>query len=331
MNFYQSEVWRKINEDIYKKPIFEIRISDKNYWGIVKEKKLGIFTIRWFQLLWLKVEEMNEFWVFIENLKKDYRWFWNILFQIWFVDKIVSWDTRKFNDERIIFSVKDKVDRFISSKIKSYGMIKALRENMPSSTVIIDLTISKEDLYKNMIWSARNHYNKAKRKWLYFKLAENREWKQFYDLWKKTSLLKWFNIIPEKQFFELKEFLLWENKGNLFLVKLKDEIVSGSICLFIDNNIVYLYGATNRQLGNIGGHQFLKLEMFLRGKDNGFKLVDLLWSCRPWEVDCNLFWVSKFKWSLGGTQIEYPWSYDIILDNNLYKLFSVYKKIRKFL
>jgi lipid II:glycine glycyltransferase (peptidoglycan interpeptide bridge formation enzyme) len=139
---------------------------------------------------------------------------------------------------------------------------------MPKATVIIDLNQPDDQFYKNLSSNARNHYNKAIRKGLKFQIADEKDWDNFYNLWQQTSAEKGFHIIPKNQFDELKNFLLKTNSGNLFLAKKNDEIVSGSVCLFDNNFIIYLYGATNRIFGNIGAHQFLKIEMFKRGKRN---------------------------------------------------------------
>ncbi len=331
MNFYQSAIWRKINEDIYKKSIFEIEVDKKKYWWIMKEKSKGPLSFRWFQVLGIERSKITNFQLFLDNIKRDFKWFGNILFQFGFVDEITRWNTKEFNDNNFLEYLKRIVEEYIKKNISSYKLVPSFRENMMPATVIIDLNKSKDELYKNMIWSARNHYNKAKRKGLYFKTAEDWERKQFYDLWKKTSLKKGFNIIPESHFFELKEYLLSEKVGNLFLVKKWDEIVSGSICIFCCDTIIYLYGATNRSMWNIWWHQFLKLEMFLRWKDNWFSQVDLLGSCRGYDTDCSLYWVSKFKWSLWWDQIEYLGSWDLILDDKLYNLFKLQRKIRNFL
>jgi lipid II:glycine glycyltransferase (peptidoglycan interpeptide bridge formation enzyme) len=103
----------------------------------------------------------------------------------------------------------------------------------------------------------------------------------------------------------------------LFLATTKDwDIVSWSICIFDKDSkvVTYLYWATNRKFWNIWAHQFLKVEMFKWAKNTWFLWVDLLWSPSFVETSSPLWGVWRFKWSLGGTQIEYWWSYDLIFN-----------------
>lgn len=41
------------------------------------------------------------------------------------------------------------------------------------------------------------------------------------------------------------------NRGNVFISELNGEQIAGSICLFRDKTIVYLYGFTDRKYTNL--------------------------------------------------------------------------------
>jgi len=61
---------------------------------------------------------------------------------------------------------------------------------MPEATVIVDLIKSDEELYKSFSKSAKRNIRKAIKNDLYFKIADEKEIDDFYDLWYKTSKLK---------------------------------------------------------------------------------------------------------------------------------------------
>ncbi len=329
-NFFQSDLWRKINKDIYKKSIFEITLSDWNtYWWVVKEKSKGILTFRWYQLLGVKFEDLN-LEKDIKVIKRDFKIsFGDIMFQFGFIDKIWVFNSKQYKDKRIVDLINQERGN-VNKILFKYWLKPSFRENMPKWTVIVDLNVKDEDeFYKRLSSNARNHYNKWKKKWLIFEIASLKDWDNFYNLRKETALEKWFNIIPKFMFDSLKEFLVKEKAWDLFIVKNSNwDIVSGSICLFDKSNrvLIYLYWATNRSYWNIGAHQFLKIEMFKWAYRQWFLWVDLLWTPSFVERDSSLRWVWRFKWSLWGRQIEWWGSYDYIFNKGLYELFKLLRK-----
>lgn len=57
MNFYQSDLWHSISQDIYRKPIFTFSFNSTSYRGITKlQTKLGK-TLRWSMAHGLRREE----------------------------------------------------------------------------------------------------------------------------------------------------------------------------------------------------------------------------------------------------------------------------------
>lgn len=89
-------------------------------------------------------------------------------------------------------------------------------------------------------------------------------------MWQGVGYGKGFHIIPSWQYVALRDFLLtdtgslFHRGGNLFVTKLDGRIVSGSIVLYDLDTMIYLYGGTDRQAGNIGSHQYLMVEIMKR-------------------------------------------------------------------
>ena len=124
-----------------------------------------------------------------------------------------------------------------------------------------------------------------------------------------------------------------ENKrGDIFVSHKDGEIHAGSICLYDEHRLIYLYGfgnSANKKLRNMGGHHFLKFKIFGYARERGCTYVDMMGGAPTGFDDHPLAGVSKFKESLGGIKIEQYGSYDIVLNSAVYGLYKGFLKMRK--
>lgn len=332
-NFYQSKIWREINEKIYEKNIFEIDFLWKKYWWVVKEKSKLNLKFKWYQILWIELDNYSRENIFLFKKELKYireqfkRSFGDIFFQFWFINQLNKIKTYKLHKEDELINNKCRIDRLTNEHyMKTLWLDISFRENMPLATIKINLNKWTDELFQDIRRSGREKIKKAIKRWVKFKIAEEKDWENFYNIWHETSKIKWFNIISFKIFNKLKEYLLKNNYWNLFLCKKENEIVSWSLCLFIEDSIVFLYWATNRKFGNIWWHQLLKYKIFERWHVNNYKNFDLLgWSPTGFD-NHHLIWVSKFKESLWWEKIEFLWNYDLILNPLIYNIFKFIKK-----
>lgn len=328
-NFFQSNVWKIINRDIYKKMIFDFEFLWKKYFWVIKEQSRRWLKIRWYQVLGIDATEYlrNYPEVFkkeIEKVKRDYKHnYGDMFFQFGFIDNLATFKIKELRDQQFVEDIKNRRKLREENLKKEYGLIKSFRENMPMATIVVDITWWEDVIWNNMAKSARNHIKKAISNWLVFEFAKDEDWEKFYDVWHETSYEKGFNIVDREILINLRNYLIRSKKWNLFLAKKWDEIISGSICLFVWKTIIYLYWWTNRNYGNIWAHHFLKNEMFKRWFHNWYESADLLWAAPTWDDNHHLSWVTSFKHSLGGKKIEYLWNYDLVFNNNFYQAFKL--------
>ena len=314
MNFYQSKIWRYINENIYKKPVFELEIFWKKYWWIEKQhKKFGIW-FSWFQILWVKFPSISEEEIKAE-LKKVKSTFWkwnNIFFQFGFINQL----------EEPFFENRKNIEKFL----KQYDLCPSIRENMPLATVEIDLTKSEEDLYKNFSKTAKRYINKWKKLGLIFTKASDEDIEKFYKIWADIARFKWFYIYDYITYKNLLDYLEDTNNGWLYVVKdEKGQIYAGNIFIINQWLGVYLYGAANRNFQKIGPDYFLKWELFKFLKNNWVKKVDLLWISPSGYENHYLKGVTQAKKALWGKVIEYWGNYDLSLNKVGYEILKSIK------
>jgi lipid II:glycine glycyltransferase (peptidoglycan interpeptide bridge formation enzyme) len=332
LNFYQSDIWKDINKNIYMKDIFEVIFLWKKYWWVIKKKSKLNVEFKWYQILWITLEtQFSDNTILLENeikkLKDEFKKsFWDIFLQLWFINELSSTKTSKLHKENNIIKNKCRIDRLTNDHyMKTLGLNSSFRENMPLATIIINLNKWTDELFQDIRKSWREKIKKAIKRWVEFQIAKKDDWEDFYNTWNQTANLKWFNIMSLKIFKKLQEYLIANNYWNLFLCKKNNEIVSWSLCLFIWNTIVFLYWATNRKFGNIWWHQLLKYKIFERWHTNNYKTFDLLGGAPTWFENHHLVWVSKFKESLWWEKIEFLWNYDLVFNPLIYNIFKFSK------
>ena len=308
-----------------------VNIFGKDYFAIIKPKKIGPIKAQWIQIMGVELPTDREYVIAeIKRVKKELsKKQTNILLQLGIVNEMISFENVSHRSDDFQLDMKHMRLNLQNFLQKHYKFKVAFRENMPMSDIIIDVSKPDDQLLQEMNSGSRQRIKKAIGKEIEFGMAAPDQYDLFYQKWKETSGDKWFNIIPYDQFERLVRYITQHGRGNLFVTHIGEELVSWSICLYDQKNIIYLYGFTNRNFGNIGSHHYLKYRMFSRARDNGFVYCDLMGGAPTGFPDHHLASVSAFKESLGGIKIEQYGSYDIPLNPLLYHLFKRYHKLRK--
>lgn len=211
------------------------------------------------------------------------------------------------------------------------GLVPSFRENMPLANVIIDVSKDDNALLKEMNSGCKDRVRKAIHNDITFRTADRSEYDHFYDEWSKIVNLKNFHNISRTTFHKLMNYLKANSCGDIFVAYKNNDMLGGSIAVYDDTSITYLYGFSNRnpQYRNIGVHHFLKFKMFTRARERGLHYCDLFGGAPTGYDKHPLMSVSKFKESLGGTKIERYGNYDIVLNPWLYTCFKIYHIIKR--
>lgn len=321
-NFYQSLLWKEINDSIYRKPTLYTSIFGKEYQCILREKKAFGIVFRWIQILgvegltdeqkkWLK----KELW----ELRKQYK---PIFVQIGFTDVVERVSNENTENGVIIDNLIPK--RLANNnKLEKMCLLRSVKENLPPATYFIRTTNARE-----WLWGKLSHLHKS----LLKKAVANNiscsvatttaEYNDFFDILKNTGKEKWFNTLLRSQFLDICEWCTANNKWFLYVARKDDVIVWWSLYLFDPeaNTGIYLYGWTDRSKGNIGIWQAVNWFAICDLQDRWVKLIDLLWGGPIGDKEHPLYNVGLFKEWFGGEKIEFLGSYDLVYNPFFYFL-----------
>lgn len=330
-NLYQSQLRKDIQTVVYQRPSMTITLFGKEYFALIKPKSLGPIKAQWIQVMGVELPTDKAYVKQeLSRVKKELNKTKNtIMLQLGIINEMISFENVSHRSESFPDDMKHMRLNLQKFLCKQYKLKVAFRENMPMSDILIDLSKTDEQLLDEMNSWASHRIKKAIKKEIDFGMATPDQYKLFYDKWLETSGDKKFNIIPYEQFDRLVRYITQHGCGNLFVTNIGGELVSGSICLYDQKHIVYLYGFTNRNFGNVGSHHYLKYRMFSRARDNGFLYCDLMWWSPTGFPKHHLASVSSFKESLGWIKVEQYGSYDLVLNPVLYSIFKLYHKLRR--
>ena len=218
----------------------------------------------------------------------------------------------------------------VRKTIKKETWLKvSFKENMPQTTIMINLKKTDEELLKEMNNGCADRVKKAIKRGVKVREWNLDDYETFFEKWQITAWGKWFSTITKSQYDKLIRILTKTKRGNMFVSELDWDIIAWSICLFHKNTIVYLYGFTDRKYTNLWGHHYLKYGMFEWARDHGFEFCDLMWWAPTGFPDHPLVGVSKFKESLWGMKWEFYGNYDLVLNHFLYYSFKFLTWIKK--
>ena len=200
------------------------------------------------------------------------------------------------------------------------------RTRPPKKTLMIDLTLSLEDILARMKPKTRYNINLAKRKKVSTKWSRSE--KELQKFWKLNLITAkrskfhphmynhYLNILKTKSINP-------DNRAEIILANNSDKPISANLVLFFNKNVYYLHGASGDEERNTMSTYLLHSETIEKAKKEGFEVYDF------WGIDQKKWpGVTRFKEGFGGMKKYYPAIYEIPLNNMYYKLYRLYRRVR---
>lgn len=327
-NFYQSGLRKDINNNVFHKPTGEIKLFWIVYQYIIRKKNIWPIYLSRVQILWITGIENHSFKEWQHELKQLIATEKPIFIQLWSIDTIAVSTPIEYRDDshwKGILAIGQK----ITSDIVWAWFHKATKENLPPSSYSIRTTNTIENLLENCNKQTQTKIHKAQKKWIIIKQASLGERKDFMDILSQTATKKWFNVISETTLHTLLDYKNPDTVAQLYVAVFEDNVIAWAVYL-IDKQkktAIYLYGWTDRNYLNIWASHLLHRETRQLLAHQWCEHVDLLWGHPTWDNSHHLAWVWQFKEWFGWIKYDYVWSFDIICNVYLYRLWSFLRRL----
>ena len=142
-----------------------------------------------------------------------------MFFQFGVIDTLSKNKTKRLKDKKLIKELQKRRIYQRSNMLERYDLRPSRREHMPDATLLLDLKLGALEMKQDFSKSCKRFLNKAKKAKLHFKLAEKKEWQDFWKIRYTMAYDKGFSIITQEMFLKLIDYLTSTKQGDLFLIK----------------------------------------------------------------------------------------------------------------
>ena len=208
--------------------------------------------------------------------------------------------------------------------------VKSPKNTFAKWTVILDITLSLDELFAGMHEKHRYNIKQAQKKGVVVKRAESLEdFEVFYDSLRETAQREKY-YIHSKKYYQL----IWEifsPKGMCYILtagSLDNKPLASWMFFIYDGVLYYPYGGSftndrNLHAGNLVAWEGIKL-----GKELGCQVFDMWGASEDVTNTLDPWWgFTNFKMKFGGRHVEFIDSYDFIINKPLYYLFNFAYKL----
>jgi lipid II:glycine glycyltransferase (peptidoglycan interpeptide bridge formation enzyme) len=203
-------------------------------------------------------------------------------------------------------------------------IVPELTESHPATTLVLDLTLSKEELLKQMKPKGRYNINLARKKGV--KVFRSIDTDTYFQLLQETT--KRDQFCGHAQNYYQKMLEAFQDKGFMLLAEYQGKIIAGGIFTLVGQRAIYYYGASGNQDRNVMAPYLVQWEAILEAKRQGCKIYDFLGIAPEGAENTHpLAKVTEFKRKFGGKIEKYPKGKDIIFSHWWYFLYRMKKKI----
>lgn len=197
-------------------------------------------------------------------------------------------------------------------------------------TFQLGLTKSEEDLFNNLTSKTRYNVNLAHKKGVTIienSTAEGME--EYIKILEETTTRQGFYAHTPEYFRTMWKSLGESGMMRIFQAVYQDQILVSWIMFIFNGVLYYPYGASRSIHRDVMASNLMMWEMILLGKREGCHLFDMWGSLGP-EPNPKDPWFGfhRFKKGYGGELMEFLGTYDLVMNEPLYKLFRVVENVR---
>jgi lipid II:glycine glycyltransferase (peptidoglycan interpeptide bridge formation enzyme) len=215
--------------------------------------------------------------------------------------------------------------------LSGVGLRKGDNEVQPKCSFILDISLSEDELLKQMKPKVRYNIGLAKKHGVNVRLSrEISDIESFWQLTKQTSARDGFVPHPKEHYMKMFERLAPEGRACLFLAEYNKQIVAAHLLTYFGPTCCYLHGASADLHREVMAPYLLQWAAILDAKERGMSYYDFggvngkTYFNEKWEG------ITRFKTGFGPEvePREYVGSFELVLNPVMYAVYKFIKQIR---
>ncbi len=202
----------------------------------------------------------------------------------------------------------------------SLGRIVKTIDWQPAQTLILDLSLSADELLSGMHQKTRYNIRLAEKRGV--EIVSGAEYlPDFIKLMQDTTTRDGFQAHSENYYRQLlsqKDFI------RLLAARYQGKIIAAGLFCFYGNTVTYLHGASGNALRAVMAPYLLQWRAISLAQSEGYLYYDFFGiSAKKWPG------VTRFKTGFGGEIVNYPGTYDLVLRPKAYYFYTLLRRLRR--
>jgi len=325
--FLQSNEWRKFQEATGKKTF---NISTNGFWANIIEHNLPVVG-KYFYI------PRGPIFSITDNQETSYKQISNSNNQLPnFLEKILDLAKKEKAGWIRVEPASEDMLNLLRPPRSKFKITKAPHDMQPKEVFIIDITKSEEELLAEMKSKTRYNIKVAQKHDVKISVADNLQpdsqkyLEKFLELIKITAKRDGITPHPENHYRKMFETIPAENL-KLYVAEYENKIITANIVVHYGNTATYLHGASDNNYRNVMAPYLLQWQAIQDAKKSGLEKYDF--GGVKTGGDNSWAGITKFKtgFSPNVKPIEFPGSYDIVVNPVKYNLYRIIQKIKSIL
>ena len=246
-----------------------------------------------------------------------------------------GWIRIEPENEEILKSIQEN----IAEKV-----IRSPHDMQPKEVFVLDILKETEILLAEMKPKTRYNIKLAQKKGVSLRITNKYECtngeiiEAFLKLTKEMAVRNGITAHPEQYYRKMIETLPIEML-KIYVAEYENKIIAANLVLFYGKTVTYLHGASGNEHRNVMAPFLLQWQAILDAKEMGYERYDFggvkSTSNNQQSENNKNTWEGittfKFGFSLNTQPIEFPGSYDIVINSRKYGTYRVLQKVKGFL
>jgi len=236
-------------------------------------------------------------------------------------------------DKALFFRFEPPVEsmkKFLSSSSKNKKLhIRQVGAIQPADTLITDISLEADFLFKKMHSKTRYNIRLAKKKGVEIEINPlDVTFDQVWSIFKTTGSRGAFVLHSKEYYKKMLKTLSADNcHAFLAIARYKEDILAANIMIDCAGTRTYLHGASSNEKRNFMAPYLLHWALIEDAKEKKIKFYDW-WGIAPTgAVKHKWAGVTRFKLGFGGEQLSYAGAFDLILNQPWYWGYQLARKI----
>ncbi len=212
-------------------------------------------------------------------------------------------------------------DTELSGQLLNYGFQQSKNSVAPTATVILDLSLSLDDILEQMKPKTRYNISIGQRKGVNVREGNENDLSIFHHLMVATGQRNKFPPEPEEYFRLMWKLLYKQGYVRLFLVEYEGEVLSTILIIPFGDTVIYKRGAWSGAHGNLHPNEVMHWEVIKWVKSHGYRFYDLEGIDpriarsivhKDSSANNSITGAASFKIGFGGKVTLFPEAYDYL-------------------